>query len=270
MQALSRLVVGLVVALFAVTFGLVLSVPVDAALTRHRVPSLTNAVAPSAGGPDVALYLARPTGEGPFPTVVMLHEFWGLNEELIAKAELLASEGYLVVAPDTFRGGSTSWLPRAIYQSLSTPQARIDEDLDAVHAWLLEHPDVDPARIAVMGFCYGGRAALRYSLHNPTLAATAVFYGRPVTDVERLRQLRGPVLGVFGSADRQIPVSEVRAFDEALSQAGVRHQVSLYEGQGHAFVSSVEAIREGGAPLRAWNELIGFLERTLRRGSPQG
>lgn len=265
---MKRILIGLGVALVATVGALALSLPVDRLLNRGRVAELTNlTIAPlGATAPEVRAFVARPPGDGPFPAVIMIHEFWGLNEAILGKAEALAEEGYLVIAPDTFRGNTTRWLPQAIVQSLTTPQAQIDEDLDAVFAWLVSQPEVDRRRIAVMGFCYGGRAALRYSLHNDRLAATGVFYGSGlITDPAVLRRLPGPVLGIFGTADRMIPLAEIYAFEEALIAAGIPHAIHLYEGQGHAFVTDIEGIRAGGAQGLAWDEFLRFLDVTLRR-----
>ncbi|MBS3966014.1 MAG: dienelactone hydrolase family protein [Truepera sp.] len=265
---MKRILSGLTVALIATVGALALSLPVDSLINRGRVERLSNlAIAPTAAGaPEVLALVAAPPGEGPFPAVIMIHEFWGLREQILGKAQALAAEGYVVVAPDTFRGQTTNWLPQAIRQSATTPQAQINTDLDAVFAWLSTQPAVDPRRIAVMGFCYGGRAALRFSLHNDRLAATGIFYGSSlITDPEVLRRLPGPVLGIFGTADRMIPLTEVRAFEEALTSAGIPHAIHLFEGQGHAFVTSIEGIRAGGAQGLAWDEFLGFLEVTLAR-----
>lgn len=264
---MKRILIGITVALVATISALALSLPVDSLINRGRVERLSNlTIAPTdPGAPEVLAFVAQPPGEGPFPAVIMIHEFWGLREEILGKAEALAAEGYVVVAPDTFRGRTTRWLPQAILQSATTPQAQINTDLDAVFAWLSTQPAVDPQRIAVMGFCYGGRAALRYSLHNDQLAAIGVFYGSSlITDPELLSRLPGPVLGIFGTADRMIPLAEVRAFEEALTVAGIPHAIHLYEGQGHAFVTSIEGIRAGGAQGLAWDEFLGFLDVTLR------
>jgi carboxymethylenebutenolidase len=197
----------------------------------------------------------------------MIHEFFGLNESIIGKAEGLADEGYYVVAPDTFRGSTTTWIPRAIYQVISTPQENVNADLDSVYAWLASQPEVADERIAIAGFCYGGRASLLYSLHNNDLAATVVFYGSPETDPEVLRNLPGPVLGIFGGADQSISVEEVNAFEDALQTAGVPHEITIYEGQPHAFVTDIESIRAGGAQGEAWAQMLGFLEENLKNGS---
>jgi len=86
------------------------------------------------GGPDVHVYVATPPGEGLFPVVIMIHEFYGLNESIVGKVEGLAQEGYLVVAPDTFRGSTTAWIPRSIYQVVTNKPDRVNQDLDSVYA----------------------------------------------------------------------------------------------------------------------------------------
>lgn len=256
---------GIVVGFAVLLVG---SVLVDMALGANRLEAVTSTTIPAAGtGPDVRAYVAAPPGEGPFPAVIMIHEFYGLNQSIVGKAQGLAEEGYVVVAPDTFRGSTTSWIPRAIFQVITTPPERVNQDLDSVFAWLAAQPNVRADRIAIMGFCYGGRTSLLYSLHNPNLAATAIFYGSLVTDANVLKQLAGPVLGIFGGADQSIPLEEVRAFESALQQAGVPHEITIYEGQPHAFVTDMESIRAGGVQGQAWAQLLSFLDRNLRGDS---
>jgi carboxymethylenebutenolidase len=251
---------GIVAALLLFVAG---SILVDALIGGGRVAALTNTVIENPNGPAVRAYVARPSTPGPHPAVIMVHEFWGLREELVGKADALAREGYVVVAPDVFRGGSTGWVPRAIWQVVSTPTEQVDGDLDAVFAWLAAHPDVQADSIAVLGFCFGGGTALRYSLHNPELAATAVFYGSVITDAERLTALSGPLLGVFGGADASIPVEEVHAFEQALNTAGVPNRIAIYDGQPHAFITSGDPATAGGAQAEAWGELVQFLGQSL-------
>ena len=194
----------------------------------------------------------------------MIHEFYGLNESIVGKADLLAEEGYLVIAPDTFRGSTTSWVPRAIYQVITSRPENVNADLDSVYAWLESQPDVDADRIAIAGFCYGGRTSLTYSLHNNRLASTVIFYGSPETDPNVLKDLPGPVLGIFGGADQSIPVDEVNAFEAALAEAGIPHEITIYESQPHAFVQDAEEIRTGGAQGEAWDQMLAFLDANLR------
>lgn len=275
-RRIGRLLLALLAAALLLVGALAASLPLDRWLNRGGVAALTNTAiaAPPGAGPEaraLRAHLALPPGtpgaDG-WPAVVMLHEFWGLRDDIVAKAEALAAEGYLVVAPDVFRGRTTAWLPAAIWNALATPEARVNADLDRVHAWLLARDDVDPARVLVMGFCYGGGAALDYSLHNPALAGTGVFYGSLVSDPVRLAALPGPLLGVFGAEDPSIPPRRVRAFEEALEAAGVPHEVTIYEGVGHAFVGGVAEIRAGGAPAAAWQQLLDFLEAVLAPAAP--
>lgn len=261
MKLLKRILLGLLFVVAALVLFLVASVAVDALVGGNRVAELTNAAIPNATGQPVAVYVARPEGEGPFPAVIMLHEFWGLKPEIIGKTDALAAEGYVVVAPDMYRGQTTTWLPRAIYLALTVPESQALGDLDPVFDWLQEQPDVDPDRIVVMGFCYGGGKALQYSLLNDDLAGTGVFYGALESDPAMLRQLPGPVLGIFGAEDQAPSPEQVEQFTAGLEAAGIEHEVTIYDGVGHAFVTDVNAIRQGGAPGAAWNQFVNWLER---------
>jgi carboxymethylenebutenolidase len=268
MKLLKRVLLGILALFVAFVLFLIGSVIVDSAIGGDRLEDIANITIPGVdGGPDVRAYVAKPDGDGPFPTIIMIHEFWGLNDSIVGKADLLAEEGYLVIAPDTFRGSTTGWVPRAIYQVLSNKPENVNADLDSVYAWLASHPDVDVDRIAIAGFCYGGRTSLVYSLHNNQLAATVIFYGSPETDPEVLKTLPGPVLGIFGGADQSIPVSQVSAFDAALSEAGIPHEIKIYDGQPHAFVQDAAGIKAGGAQGEAWNQMLAFLDANLKSKS---
>jgi carboxymethylenebutenolidase len=269
-KVIKRILVVLGSVLLALLLLLVGSVLVDSVLGGDRVTSITNTTIPGINGePDVRAYVARPQGSGPFPAAIMIHEFYGLNESIVGKAEGLAAEGYIVVAPDTFRGSTTGWIPRAIYQVITTDPAQVNRDLDSVFAWMAAQPDIQVESIGILGFCYGGRASLSYSLHNSDIAATVIFYGSPVTDPAVLQNLPGPVLGIFGGADNSIPLDEVRAFDAGLVKAGIPHEVTIYEDQPHAFVTTMDAVRAGGVQGQAWNQMVDFLNANLRGSASQ-
>lgn len=268
MKLLKRVLLGILILFVVFVVFLIGSILVDAAIGSGRLDAVTNTDIPGVNsGPDVRAYVAKPDGEGPFPAVIMIHEFYGLNESIVGKADLLAEEGYLVIAPDTFRGSTTSWIPRAIYQVISTKPEEANADLDSVYSWLESQQDVDPNRIAIAGFCYGGRTSLVYSLHNNRLAATVIFYGSPETDAEVLKNLPGPVLGIFGSADQSISVESVHAFEAALTQAAIPHEITVYGGQPHGFVHDAEGIKAGGAQAEAWNQMLAFLAVNLQNKS---
>ena len=265
MKIIKRVLRGILILFVVLVVFLVGSVIVDYVLAGDRLVAVSNTTVPGVnGGPDVRAYVAKPDGAGPFPAVIMIHEFWGLNESIIGKADLLAEEGYLVIAPDTFRGSTTTWIPRAIYQVISSKPENVNADLDSVYAWLEAQTDVASDRIAIAGFCYGGRTSLVYSLHNNRLAATVIFYGSPETDAEVLKTLPGPLLGIFGGADQSIPVETVNAFDTALTQAGIPHEITIYEGQPHAFVRDAEGIKAGGAQGDSWSQMLTFLDANLK------
>jgi carboxymethylenebutenolidase len=271
LKTLQRILLGLGALLLLFVIFLAGSIAVDYLIGRDRLLEVTNTNIPGANrGPAVAAYVARPDGDGPFPVVIMIHEFYGLNESIVGKADGLAEAGYVVVAPDTFRGSTTAWIPRAIFQVITTRSQQVNQDLDSVYAWIAAQPDFDPQRIGVLGFCYGGRASLTYSLHNPRLAATVIFYGSPETDPQALQALPAPVLGIFGGADSSIPLDEVYAFEAALNQAGIPNEITIYEGQPHAFLTSMQDIRAGGVQQQAWMEMLAFLETYLKAGRSSG
>ncbi len=263
MRIALRILKWFLIVVSSVVLLLLLSIPIDNFLNRSKVDNLTNFVIPNSTN-EVKVFLADSPDAELMPAVIMIHEFWGLKESILGKAQALADEGYVVVAPDTFRGKTASWVPTAIWQVISTQRSDINQDLDTVYAWLKEQPNVDSSRIMVMGFCYGGGASLAYSLVNSELAATAIFYGSLITDEASLEQLPGPVLGIFGETDQSIPVTEVNAFETALNSANIENQISIYEDQGHAFVQSIENINQGGVQAEAWQEFLDFTARTLK------
>jgi carboxymethylenebutenolidase len=270
MKWIKRILLAAAAILAVLIVFLVGSVAIDYAIGGDRIAAVTNTTMPGLDGePDVRAYVARPGGEGPFPAAIMIHEFYGLNESIVGKAQGLAEEGYIVVAPDTFRGSTTAWIPRAIFQVITSDPEQVNRDLDTVFAWMAVQPDILPESIGVLGFCYGGRASLSYSLHNSGIAATVVFYGSPETDPGILATLPAPVLGIFGGADTSIPLEEVRAFEAGLQQAGIPHQVTVYEGQPHAFITSMDAVRAGGVQRQAWDQMVAFLDATLKNPSAQ-
>jgi carboxymethylenebutenolidase len=265
MKVVKRILLGLLGIVLAFVILLAGSIVVDFAVGTERIKAVTNTTIPGQNGaPDVRAYVATPQGDGPFPVVIMIHEFFGLNQSIVSKAEGLAQEGYLVVAPDTFRGSTTAWIPRAIFQVITNKPEQVDQDLDSVYAWIKTQPEAAD-HVGIVGFCYGGRASLNYSLHNDQLAATVIFYGSPVTDPQVLRSLPGPVLGIFGGADNSIPVGDVRAFEAALNQADIPNEITVYDGQPHAFVTDMESIRAGGPQGQAWAQMLAFFEKNLKQ-----
>jgi carboxymethylenebutenolidase len=225
-----------------------------------------NTTYPAPDGTTLYAYVAKPAAPGPHPAVIMLHEFYGLNQAIVEQADALAREGYLVLAPDKYRNQTTELIPRALLLRLTVPEERVMQDIQSAFDYLQSQSDADPQRIAVLGFCYGGEMALQHALRNSELAAVIVLYGSPVTSPEGLgvlAQSKSPVLGIFAEHDQTIPPSEARAFEQALTTAGIPNQVTIYPGVGHAFVQP-ESVAKGGAAKAAWESIIQFLEKTLK------
>ena len=246
---------------------LIVAVPVTAqsGAIDPAGPGETNVTYRGADGATLRGYLARPAGAGPHPAVLMIHEWWGLNVDTTILADALASEGYVVLAPDAFRGSLARTSQEAMAQLRSTPGEQIASDLDAALAYLMSHPAVDADRVASMGFCFGGTQSMYLGTRAEGLAAVVTFYGSgPIQDSAQLGRIpdNAPVLGIFGEDDRSISVAEVRGFERALDQAGAGNEIVIYPGVGHAFVKS-DTYNDGGAPQQAWERLVAFLDSEL-------
>ncbi len=246
------------------------SIIIDRGVGMNRLDTITNTVISNGSDPAIRAYVARPSGSGPFPVVIMVHEWWGLKSEIAGKADALAQDGYIVVAPNLFRNNTTDWIPTAIWQVSTTDTAQINRDLDAVMLWIQNQPDADAKKVAIMGFCFGGGTAINYSVNTPAITATAVFYGSTISDPTLLKQVSGPVLGIFGAEDGMIPISEVNAFEDGLNAAGVPNEITIYAGEGHAFVKSIDEIALGGNQQKAWEQLRGFLRNAFQGNASTG
>lgn len=219
---------------------------------------------------ELLMFVTKPSKspqnpEKKLPVLILIHEFFGLTTSIQEKAVGLADDlGCIVVAPDTFRGTSTDFIPKAIWLALTTPQDRVNKDLDMVCDYLSSATalsgQVETSKIAVMGFCYGGGKAIKYTTESRPNAATVVFYGNPVTDVEALAGLEAPVCGIYGRNDVQFPMPLLDKFQAALVEAQVENDVRIYDDVGHAFWSDMDQIRRGDEPqLSAYNQCTTFL-----------
>lgn len=262
----TRVLLGILIliGLLAVIIGAIILA--DSLFPDQRVTDFANTTYPGPDGNTLYAYLARPPDAGPTPGIILIHELFGLNADIVEKADLLAEQGYTVLAVDAYRGKTTTQLLRGIWLVLTTPQEEISADIDAGYDYLARLPEVDPERIGVVGFCFGGTQAMQLGIRNPDLAANVIFYGSGlVTDPKQLGSLgkNGPVLGIFGEQDQSIPLGRVYDFEQALQDVGILYRVTIYPGVGHAFVTP-EALSVPGAARDAWNEMLGFLDEALQ------
>jgi carboxymethylenebutenolidase len=204
---------------------------------------------------------AEPKQGGDWPGVVMVHEWWGLNDHIKRVAEQLAAQGYRVLAVDLHEGkmATTPEEARALVGALD--QARAVENMKAAAAYLRGR---GAGKIASLGWCFGGGQSLQLSLSGEPLDATVIYYGQPVLDTEKLRILKAPVLGIFGDKDQVIPLASVEAFDRALDAIGVPNSFHVYPGVGHAFANPSGVNYAEAETKDAWEKTLKFLSENLR------
>ena len=228
----------------------------------------TNVEYTDADGNQLLGYLARPEGPGPHPGVLLIHEWWGLNEGIPVLAEALAQQGYVVFAPDAYRGEVTGLFTRALWLRLTLSDEQVRGDLDAALNYLSEQEAVDSERLATMGFCWGGGESLQLGLRSSeNLALTIMYYGAVVTDPDLLRPLTDgqPVLGIFAEDDQIVFAEDVIEFEAALNSLNIPNQITIYPDVGHAFVTH-ENYNEPGPAMQAWQETLQFLDANLKSG----
>jgi len=190
------------------------------------------------GSETASGYLALPDGAGRKPAIVVIQEWWGLNDFIKHKADHFAAEGYVALAPDLY-GGQVTADPMKAHELSRRPAEHVMRDLKAAVDLLRSRPDVDPARIASIGWCFGGGYSLDLAFAEaPPLAGTVMYYGRLNPDRGVIATLRVPLLGNFGALDQGIPADSVRAFEERAKQEGKSVNFKIYPDAGHAFASS--------------------------------
>ncbi len=211
-------------------------------------------------------YLAVPEGDGPFPALIIIHEWNGLVDRVRQVADDFAAEGYVTLAADLY-GGRTGANPdenMALVGETMADMPAVVANLDAAAAFLRARPDVT-GRIGAMGWCFGGGIALSFGLDGENHEATAIFYGRLVDDPEVLARMDHEVYGTFARLDEGIPPAQVEAFEAALRAAGIENDVHIYDDVNHGFWLHVDQDVEGRGPaaLDAWERLKAYLARTL-------
>ncbi len=228
-------------------------------------PVKTETVKFPSGGETIEGYLARPASAGRHPALVVLHEWWGLNDWVKEQAQEFAEQGYVALAVDLYRG-KVAYDPNLAHELMrGMPQDRAIRDLKAAFDFLAARPDVEKDKIGSVGWCMGGGLSLQLAVNEPRLAACAVNYGSLPTDPQAIAKIHAPILGNFGEEDRGITASDVEAFRKAMEAAHKSIDVKEYPGAGHAFENPNNKLgyREGDA-RDAWNRMLEFFNRTLK------
>jgi len=226
----------------------------------------SKSVSYKSGDETVQGVLYTPQGKGPFPAIIVIHEWWGLNDWVKEQASKFADEGYVALAVDLYRGKVATTPDEAHEIMRGVPEDRAKRDLHAAFEFLASQPSVKKDRIGSIGWCMGGGYSLDVALQEPALAATVINYGHLATDGDALKKINAPILGLFGGQDRGIPVADVRKFEESLRQMGKKIDIKIYDDAGHAFENpnNKAGYREADA-ADARKRTLEFLASSLKK-----
>lgn len=210
--------------------------------------------------------LFSPKGKGPFPALVVIHEYWGLVPWVKEQAAKLSDQGYVTLAVDLYRGKATD-SPEVAHELMrGLPEDRANRDLLAAVQYLKSLKNVNPAKIGSIGWCMGGGYSLDLAIAEPTLAADVINYGHLATDPSRLQQIHAPILGLFGAQDKGIPPADVQKFEQDLKQMGKKIDATIYPDAGHAFENpNNKAGYRPADAADAWNRTVEFLAANLKK-----
>lgn len=205
---------------------------------------------------------------GTLPAVVMIHENKGLNDHIKNMANLLARNGYVVLAVDLFKGEVTTDRNRSseLTQYIRDNPNIATANLQSAVKYLASLPNVNAEKIASLGWCFGGAQSLQLALNSQDhpLAATVIYYGRLITDNATLAKIKWPVLGIFGDQDSSIPVDTVKAFESALNSNNIPNEIYIFKGVGHAFANPSGDNYAPKETKDAWDKTLSFLDKHLR------
>jgi carboxymethylenebutenolidase len=200
----------------------------------------------------------------PLPGLIVVHEWWGLNDGVRAMADRLAAEGYIVLAVDLFAGKTAEFPPDArelMLAALQKPQLA-EENLRQAYEFI--RATGGAPRIGSLGWCFGGAWALNTALLFPDeLDAAVIYYGQVTADEARLAPLNVPILGLFAENDRGIPVESVRSFEQVLDKLGKDYEIEIYPGVGHAFANPSGTSYDADVASQAWDRTVEFLRKHL-------
>jgi carboxymethylenebutenolidase len=209
--------------------------------------------------------LYTPSGAGPFPAIVVIHEYWGLNDWVKEQASKLADQGYVTLAVDLYRGKVAKDPDTAHQLMRGLPPDRASSDLQAAVAYLKSQKNVKSDRIGSIGWCMGGGYSLGVALEEPTLAATVINYGHLATDPAALKKINAPILGSFGGLDQGITPDDVHKFEQQMKSLGKRVDIKIYPDAGHAFENPNNKDGYRAADTEdAWQRTVAFFAAHLK------
>jgi carboxymethylenebutenolidase len=210
-------------------------------------------------------FVATPAKPGRYPALIVIHEWWGLNDWVKEQTVKLAEQGFVALAVDLYRGKVATTVDEAHELSRGLANDRAISDLNAAFAYLQTRKDVDRDRIGSVGWCMGGGFSIQLAIHQPRLRACVVNYGALPTDPSDMQEILAPVLGNFGAVDKGITPDDVHAFEKAMQTQGKYVDLKIYDGAGHAFENpnNTNGYRPEAA-ADAWKRTVDFLSKALK------
>ena len=223
----------------------------------------TSTIEFAANGGLVPGYLARPDEDA--PGIVVIQEWWGLNDHIKSIAERFAEAGFAALAPDLYRGqvAAEPDEARKLAMALEFPKALADIQgaVDYLHA----QPFIQPKKIGVVGFCMGGRLAGQVAIHGQNVSAISAFYGVPALSDEEAQAINTPLLAIYGELDQAFPPELIRENERKLAAAGKTHAVVVYPDAPHAFFNDTRPhIYKQDAAEAAWDQTLDWFKTYLK------
>lgn len=215
-------------------------------------------------GSQASGYLARPQGDGPFPAVIVVQEWWGLNDNVKDIAGRFANEGFAAFAPDLYHGKVTAEPDEAQKLMMQTDMARASQELVKATEYLSQQPYINGRGIGSTGFCMGGGLALTLATDSPLIKVAASFYGVNPHPIDKVQNLQGPVLAIYAEHDDFAGAAVREALEKAMEQFGKQLEVQVYPGTEHAFFNDTrrDVYRQAAAD-DAWSRVLSLFRAQL-------
>lgn len=231
------------------------------------------------GGQTMEGYLTQPEAPGRYPAVIVIQEIWGVNSHIQGVTDRLPSPGYVGLAPALFhREGRMTF---GLHEEMNTAfawmgqctDANLIADVKAAVDYLKSQPFVQPDRIGIVGFCFGGRVAYQAAGNIPDLKASVVFYGGRIlqplggsgpSPLEQTTNINAPILGLFGEEDQNPAPDDVATIEAELKKQGKSYEFHMYQGSGHGFHCDARPSYRPEAARDAWDKTIAWFDKYLK------